>query len=50
VFVLFKKDRIPFFELETPTSEEIASLKIPAPKKSLYTLTNLILRENGKID
>jgi hypothetical protein len=50
VFVLFKKDRRPFFELDTnPTSEEIESLKKPAPKK-LYMFTNLILRENGKID
>jgi hypothetical protein len=36
VFVLFKKHRIPFFELETPTSEEIASLKKnPHPKNRL---------------
>jgi len=27
VFVLFKKVREPFFDLEIPTSEEIASLK-----------------------
>jgi hypothetical protein len=33
VFVLFKKVRIPFFELETPTSEEIASLKKTRTKK-----------------
>jgi len=50
VFVLFKKDRIPFFELEIPTSEEIASLKKPASKKSDFTFTKLTLRENDKID
>ena len=27
VFVLFKKDRGPFFELEIPTSEETESLR-----------------------
>jgi len=36
VFVLFRKVRIPFFELETPTSEEIASLKKPAPEDSFH--------------
>jgi len=50
VFVLFKKDSETFFELDIPTSEEIESLKKPASKKSPFTLTNLILRENGKID
>jgi hypothetical protein len=33
VLVLFRKVRIPFFELEIPTSEEIASLRKPAPEK-----------------
>jgi hypothetical protein len=50
VFVLFKKDRIPFFKLVTPTSEETKSLKKPASEKSAFTLTNLASRENGKID
>jgi len=27
VFVLFKKDRLPFFELVTPTSEETKNLE-----------------------
>jgi hypothetical protein len=37
VFVLFKKDRIPFFDLEIPTSEEIASLKkTRTPNKRLH--------------
>jgi len=38
VFVLFRKVRIPFFELETPTSEEIASLKKPAPEKISFNI------------
>ena len=37
MFVLFKKDRIPFFDLEIPTSEETASLKkTRTPKKRLH--------------
>ena len=50
MFVLFKKDRLPFFELVTPTSEETKSLKKPAPEKHTFTFTNLSLRENDKID
>jgi hypothetical protein len=46
VFVLFKKDRIPFFELELPTSEEIASLKkTRTPQKTVCIFTNLTWRE-----
>jgi hypothetical protein len=50
VFVLFKKDRIPFFELATPTSEETKSLKKPASEKSAFTFTNSSLRGNDEID
>jgi hypothetical protein len=34
VFVLFKKDSGPFFELEIPTSEEIASLRKTRTQKT----------------
>jgi hypothetical protein len=50
VFVLFKKDRLPFFELVTPTSEEAKNLKKPAPEKHAFAFTKLGLRENDKID
>lgn len=48
MFVLFE-DRRPFFELVTPISEEITSLKTPHQKNPLIYF-KISLREIGKID
>ena len=50
MFVLFKKDRLPFFELVASISEETRNLKKPAPENHSFAFTKLGLRENDKID
>jgi len=51
VFVPFKKDRRPFFELDiNPTSEEIESLRKTRTYNMRHYISKFELREIDKID